>query len=147
MFRVAQRSPSDTPFASRARPHGGAPPCGNLGYAGYTDSAPAGQITPRGVPTGGDAASPEPDSLFERFPWLYAFCREHVFRDDTDRIIAALWPEGRPPAGNRLLELGCGPGFYARRLAARFAHLDVIGIDRSERQVRHARAGGGARVR
>jgi hypothetical protein len=25
------------------------------------------------------------DSLFEHIAWLYAVCREHVFRDDTER--------------------------------------------------------------
>jgi hypothetical protein len=25
------------------------------------------------------------DSLFEHVAWLYAFCSEHVFRDDTER--------------------------------------------------------------
>jgi arsenite methyltransferase len=39
-----------------------------------------------------------------------------------------------------LLELGCGPGFYARRLAARFKHLRVTGIDRSEQQLGRARS-------
>lgn len=82
----------------------------------------------------------EPESLYERYPWLYAFCRDHLFRDDTEKIAASLWPEGGPSEGERLLELGCGPGFYARRLAARFEHLQVTGIDRSERQLLRARA-------
>ena len=30
--------------------------------------------------TDGDTA---PDSLFEHFAWLYIFCREKLFRDDT----------------------------------------------------------------
>ena len=62
-----------------------------------------------------------PNDLFERTAWLYAFLREQVFRDDTDRIDAALWPEGPPAAGTVLLEIGCGPGVYARQLAARQA--------------------------
>jgi arsenite methyltransferase len=82
----------------------------------------------------------EPESLYERFPWLYAFCRDHVFRDDTEKIAASLWPAGGPSEGDSLLELGCRPGFYARRLAARFEHLQVTGIDRSERQLRRARS-------
>ena len=45
-------------------------------------------------------------SLFDLFPWLYAFCRDHLFRDDTGRITASLWTAGVPPAGSRLLELG-----------------------------------------
>lgn len=85
-------------------------------------------------------AGDEPESLYERFPWLYAFCRDHLFRDDTEKIAGALWPAGGPPSGGCLLELGCGPGFYARRLAARFEHLRVTGIDRSGRQLRGARA-------
>lgn len=90
---------------------------------------------------GGDhPAGDEPESLYERFPWLYAFCRDHLFRDDTEKIAASLWPSGGPSEGERLLELGCGPGFYARRLAARFGHLQVTGIDRSDRQLHRARS-------
>ena len=79
------------------------------------------------------------ESLFDRFPWLYAYCRDHLFRDDTGRIAASLWTAGVPPAGSRLLELGCGPGFYARRLGEAFGHLDVTGVDRSELQLGRAR--------
>lgn len=81
----------------------------------------------------------EADSLFERFAWLYIFCREHLFRDDTARMARFLWKGCGPPAGSRLLDLGCGPGFYARRLAERFGDLRVTGIDRSESQLRYAR--------
>src|SRR6266571_6111741 len=58
-----------------------------------------------------------PDSLFEHAAWVYAFCREHLFRDDTARIVKALWPNENPAPGTRLIELGCGPGFYSCRLA------------------------------
>lgn len=81
----------------------------------------------------------ESESLFERFHWLYAFCREHLFRDDTKQITESLWPETSPPAGNRLLEIGCGPGFYSCRLAKHFEQLLVTGIDRAEQQLRRAR--------
>lgn len=85
------------------------------------------------------------DSLFERVAWVYVFCREHLFRDDTERIIAALWPGGRPSAGTqKLIELGCGPGFYSCRLAERFSNVSVIGVDRSESQLRWARERAGA---
>ena len=82
---------------------------------------------------------PDHDSLFERVAWVYVFCREHLFRDDTERIIAALWPGGRPSAGTQLIELGCGPGFYSCRLAERFSDVSVTGVDRSESQLRWAR--------
>src|SRR5712691_4038128 len=75
------------------------------------------------------------DSLFERFAWLYIFCREKIFRDDTGRMIAALWPEGRPSARTRLVELGCGPGFYSCRLASLFPSISVLGLDSSEKQL------------
>lgn len=85
--------------------------------------------------------SPEPaDSLFERVAWLYAFCRERLFRDDTERMISELWQCGQPGVGLRLIELGCGPGFYSRKLAQRFPQLAVLGVDRSESQLRSARA-------
>jgi ubiquinone/menaquinone biosynthesis C-methylase UbiE len=86
------------------------------------------------------------ETLFDRFHWLYAFCREHLFRDDTGRIAAALWPEGPPPAETRLLEIGCGPGFYSRRLAEHFTQLQVVGIDRAEEQLRRARLRAGDRL-
>ena len=79
------------------------------------------------------------ESLFEQYAWLYAFFRERVFRDDTDRIIAALWADGRPANGTRVIELGCGPGFYSCGLAARFPQLSVLGVDQSARQLDCAR--------
>lgn len=79
------------------------------------------------------------DSLFEHVPWLYAFCREHLFRDDTARMIAALWPDGGARPGTRVIELGCGPGFYSARLARRFPTIFVTGVDRSENQLALAR--------
>jgi len=75
------------------------------------------------------------DSLFDQFAWLYIFFREKVFRDDTDRIANALWPDGQPPAGTELIELGCGPGFYSCGLAARFPGVSVLGVDRSAQQL------------
>src|SRR5438067_12011484 len=79
------------------------------------------------------------DSLFERVAWLYAFCRERLFRDDTDRIISVLWQNQTPAHGIKIVELGCGPGFYSRKLARRFPQITVTGVDRSENQVRSAR--------
>ena len=75
------------------------------------------------------------ESLFEHYAWLYAFFREKIFRDDSDRMIAALWPDGAPAPGTKLMEVGCGPGFYSCGLAARFPELSVLGVDQSERQL------------
>jgi arsenite methyltransferase len=85
------------------------------------------------------AASESADSLFERVAWLYAFCRDRLFRDDTSRIISALWQNNTPPCGVRVIELGCGPGFYSRKIAQRFPQIEVTGVDRSESQLRWAR--------
>jgi arsenite methyltransferase len=79
------------------------------------------------------------DSLFEHFAWLYIFCREKLFRDDTERMIAALWPTGKPSAGERMIELGCGPGFYSCGLAERFRQISLLGVDRSPKQLSWAR--------
>jgi arsenite methyltransferase len=79
------------------------------------------------------------DSLFEHFAWLYIFCREKLFRDDTIRMIEALWPGGKPPPGQKLIELGCGPGFYSCGLAKKFPEIVVLGIDRSPKQLAWAR--------
>src|SRR6266700_1511731 len=78
------------------------------------------------------------DSLFEHATWVYAFCREHLFRDDTKRIITALCPGGRPAPGTTLIELGCGPGFYSCRLGERFREMSITGVDRSGKQVQWA---------
>src|SRR5215475_12064242 len=78
------------------------------------------------------------DSLFGHAAWVYAFCREHLFRDDTNRIVTALWPDGHPLPGTTLIELGCGPGFYSCRLGKRFREMSVIGVDRSPKQVQWA---------
>lgn len=86
-----------------------------------------------------DAFDPT-ESLFEHFAWLYIFFREHLFRDDTERIAKYVWPTGRPRAGAELIELGCGPGFYSCRLAEKFREISVLGIDRSPRQLEWARA-------
>src|SRR5204862_1675159 len=80
------------------------------------------------------------DNLFGRAAWMYTFCREKVFRDDTGRIIRAFWPAGEPPASSKVLELGCGPGFYARTLASRFRQISVLGVDSSKELVKYARA-------
>ncbi|MBA2251338.1 MAG: class I SAM-dependent methyltransferase [Nitrospirales bacterium] len=85
------------------------------------------------------AGNEEPESLFERFPWLYAFCREYLFHDHTKEIEHALWSDEGPTPGSHLIELGCGPGFYACRFAEHFQQLHVIGVDRSELLLDRAR--------
>jgi ubiquinone/menaquinone biosynthesis C-methylase UbiE len=106
-----------------------------------TDRRPA--QTPAVMPQPKETEST--DSLFEHVAWLYAFCREHVFRDDTERIISSVWPDQVPPDRTRVIELGCGPGFYSRNLAQRFPQIEVIGVDRSPTQVRSARQRAAAR--
>jgi len=79
-------------------------------------------------------------SLFERRHWLYAFFREHVFRDHTEEIRRAIFPVEGPKAGTRVLELGCGPGFYTCRLARLFPHIQTIGVDQSTSLLEWARS-------
>ncbi len=80
----------------------------------------------------------QPDSLFERCSWFYALCREYLFRDHTPEILQALFPEDRPAPGTRLLELGCGPGFYACRLSEELRSLQTTGIDLSHKLIERA---------
>jgi arsenite methyltransferase len=86
-----------------------------------------------------EASDGPADSLFEHFAWLYIFCRERLFRDDTKRMIQAIWPTGKPAPGEKIIELGCGPGFYSCGLAERFSEISVLGVDRSPRQLEWAR--------
>ena len=80
----------------------------------------------------------QPDSLFERCAWFYALCREYLFRDHTQEIVQALFPSEPPKQGTRLLELGCGPGFYACRLSEELPELQTTGIDLSENLIHRA---------
>jgi ubiquinone/menaquinone biosynthesis C-methylase UbiE len=102
--------------------------------------APAPQIRAGRVLGQATPEVPISNDLFERTAPLYGFMREHLFRDDTDRIAAVLWPNAAPKAGTLVLEVGCGPGVYARRLAARHPEIRTLGVDRSEALVTRARA-------
>jgi arsenite methyltransferase len=99
-------------------------------------AAPPPAITRASIEETNDASA---DSLFEHFAWLYIFCREKLFRDDTERMIRVLWPGGRARTGEKLIELGCGPGFYSCGLAQRFPEISVVGVDRSPSQLSWAR--------
>ncbi len=80
----------------------------------------------------------QPDSLFERCSWFYALCREYLFRDHTQEIVRSLFPAEQPPPGTRLLELGCGPGFYACRLSSEMPTLETTGVDLSHNLIARA---------
>ena len=81
-----------------------------------------------------------PDSLFERLAWFYALCREYLFRDHTQEIAHSLFPPEGPEPNSTLLELGCGPGFYACRLAEEYPALRTTGIDLSLQLIERAKS-------
>jgi ubiquinone/menaquinone biosynthesis C-methylase UbiE len=87
-----------------------------------------------------ESPPPSQSSLYDRFAPLYADFRLHVFPDDRREVAAALGVAG----AEHLLELGCGPGFYATAFARQFPDLAVVGIDHAPRQIALARqrAGG-----
>lgn len=94
---------------------------------------------PLGAGVGEETSGESDDSLFEQFAWLYILCREKLFRDDTERMIRVLWPNGKPAQEEKVIELGCGPGFYSCALAQRFREISVLGVDRSPSQLKWAR--------
>ncbi len=81
------------------------------------------------------------DRLLYRHPFEGRSARRYerdarpAFGDFDDRLLDRLAPrlDGAADAGGarRLLDLGCGPGTFARRAAARFAALHVVAIDPS----------------
>jgi ubiquinone/menaquinone biosynthesis C-methylase UbiE len=81
-----------------------------------------------------------PDSLFEGCSWFYALCREYLFRDHTQEITRALFSPGGPAPGTHVLELGCGPGFYACRLSQEYPQIHTTGVDLSERLIARAKS-------
>jgi len=76
------------------------------------------------------------DRLLYRHPFegtsarRYASDERPAFGDLDDRLLDDLTPELTGGA-RRLLDLGCGPGTFARRAAARFAQLTVVAVDPS----------------
>jgi arsenite methyltransferase len=78
-------------------------------------------------------------SVFDRCWRQYALCREHLFTDHTPQIVSALQPLLTGPQPRSVVEAGCGPGFYSRRLAARFPQVQITGIDLSEPLLHRAR--------
>lgn len=82
----------------------------------------------------------QPDSLFERCAWFYALCREYLFRDHTQEIAHSLFPPEGPAPGTSMLELGCGPGFYACRMAEEYPTLRSTGVDLSLTLIERATA-------
>jgi ubiquinone/menaquinone biosynthesis C-methylase UbiE len=81
-----------------------------------------------------------PDSLFEGCSWFYALCREYLFRDHTHEITRALFPSNGPAPGTHVLELGCGPGFYACRLSQEYPQIHTTGVDLSRRLIARAQS-------
>jgi arsenite methyltransferase len=81
-----------------------------------------------------------PDSLFEGCSWFYALCREYLFRDHTQEITRALFSPQGPNPGTRVLELGCGPGFYACRLSQEYPQIHTTGVDLSRRLIARAKS-------
>ena len=97
------------------------------------------------------AAKPEPWSEGDNIPWNdpdfsermlaehlspdhdLASRRSATIDDHVDWIFSTVL-DGRP---GRVLDLGCGPGLYAHRLAAR--GCDCVGIDFAPASIRHAR--------
>src|ERR1700721_2538416 len=86
------------------------------------------------------ASARPPDSLFEGCSWFYALCREYLFRDHTREIARALFPAEGPAPGTRVLELGCGPGFYACRLSEEYPQIHTTGVDLSRRLLARAKS-------
>jgi arsenite methyltransferase len=80
----------------------------------------------------GKSHAAQPDSLFEKCSWFYALCREYLFRDHTPEISSSIFPATGPVSGTHVLEIGCGPGFYACRLAEEFPQIQTTGVDLSE---------------
>jgi arsenite methyltransferase len=80
------------------------------------------------------------DSLFERCSWFYALCREYLFRDHTQEIVHSLFPDQAPAVGTRLLEIGCGPGYYACKLSEELPTLETTGVDLSEALIERAKS-------
>lgn len=57
----------------------------------------------------------------------------------------ALW-RGLPDTAHRILDLGCGTGYWSQRLATRYATAHVTGLDIAPGMLEHARARHGDKI-
>ena len=73
----------------------------------------------------------------------YVADREERFRVVIDVVSAAVAGVDRP----RIVDLGCGPGSLASRVAAALPHAEVVGIDADPLLLDLARSAGDSRVR
>ncbi len=80
------------------------------------------------------------DSLFERYSWFYALCREHLFQNHAAEIADGLWRNGQPGKGAHMVELGCGPGYYACHFSKCFPWMRTTGVDLSHNLLSRARS-------
>ena len=79
-----------------------------------------------------------PEDFYNHWSWLYALCREYLFRDHTLKISESLFPLEGPTVGTRVLEMACGPGLYTCSLARRYSQVLTTGIDLSYRLLQRA---------
>jgi len=79
-----------------------------------------------------------PEVFYNHWSWLYALCREYLFRDHTLKIAESLFPVEGPAVGTHVLEMACGPGLYTCSLARRYSQVLTTGIDLSYRLLRRA---------
>ena len=78
--------------------------------------------------------------MFEHFAWLYIFCREKLFRDDTARMIQALWPDGKPAARRKVDRARVWTRIlFLPVLLNAFLKCTFLGVDRSPSQLKWAR--------
>ena len=66
-------------------------------------------------------------------------------RDLSPRLLAIVDALPLRP-GQRILEIGCGPGAMAREIVRRIGHGHVLAIDRSDTAIRQANAGSQAEI-
>ncbi|WP_075880951.1 malonyl-ACP O-methyltransferase BioC [Vreelandella massiliensis] len=90
----------------------------------------------------------EPASLWQA-KVAHAFSRAAPHYDrlaSAQRHIGeSLW-EGLPETATRVLDLGCGTGYWSNRLASRYPHARVTGLDIAPGMLAHARVRYGTRI-
>ena len=86
---------------------------------------------------------PEPEVMSgedEVSAYASAASQKHLDALDNtfvDQVLSLRWPEGIP--AGRLLDVGCGPGNIALKIAQRGPRPSIVGVDRSRNMVQAAR--------
>jgi ubiquinone/menaquinone biosynthesis C-methylase UbiE len=106
-------------------------------------------MTPRrgGAPAGSGAGCTEQIRRFDRWAASYELSQLHGVRYGPVHDAVLRYAQPHSPRPGAVLDVGCGTGRLAARLASAYRHAHVVGVDASTGMIREAVTAPAAGVR